>query len=57
MDSPGADVIEMLEQAEEQLDSERPEGLRQAIVDFRQVLERHPGTADAYLVLPKPSLN
>ena len=56
VDSPGADVIEMLEQAEEQLDSERPEGLRQAIVDFRQVLERHPGTADAYLGIAEAKL-
>ncbi|WP_376696799.1 winged helix-turn-helix domain-containing protein [Wenzhouxiangella sp. EGI_FJ10305] len=45
----GADVGQMLEQAEERLAENEPEALRQAIAGFRDVLEHRPGDTEAYL--------
>ncbi len=48
-EEPRGEVGELLEQAGQRLESDRPETLRQAIADYRQVLERRPGSTDAYL--------
>lgn len=46
----------LLERAEERLDSDQAEELRQAIVDFREILEHDPDAAAAYLGIAKAKL-
>lgn len=50
------EVRRLLERAEERLDSDQPEELRQAIADFREILERDPDSAAAYLGIAKAKL-
>ena len=52
----GEDIGRLLERAEERLGSDRPEALRQAIADFRAVLELQPGNAAAYLGIAEAKL-
>ncbi|WP_181918945.1 winged helix-turn-helix domain-containing protein [Wenzhouxiangella sediminis] len=54
---PSGEVGRLLEEARERLGSDRPEALRQAIADFRSVLEQHPGTAAAYLGIAEAKLD
>jgi len=52
-----SEIGPLLERAEAQLDSEQPEVLRQAIADFREVLERQPGVVEAYLGIAEAKLD
>ncbi|WP_405238118.1 winged helix-turn-helix domain-containing protein [Lentisalinibacter orientalis] len=56
-ESRSAEVGQLLERAGERLGSERPEVLRQAIADFRAVLEEHPGAIGAYLGIAEAKLD
>lgn len=56
VEAPNAEVGRLLEQAGERLDSEQPEALRQAIADFREVLDQHPDSAKAYLGIAEAKL-
>lgn len=56
VEAPSGELGELMEQARERLESDQPEILRQAIADFRDVLERYPGTADAYLGIAEAKL-
>lgn len=56
-DNPAShEVAQLLERAEARLDSDRPEDLRQSIADFREILERDPDSAAAYLGIAKAKL-
>lgn len=55
-EATSADVGRLLEEAEERLDSDRPEALRQAIAEFRQALEQDPDNAEAYLGIAEAKL-
>jgi DNA-binding winged helix-turn-helix (wHTH) protein/tetratricopeptide (TPR) repeat protein len=46
---PNAEVGRLLEQAQERLDSDQPELLRQSIAEFREVLEEEPDNIAAHL--------
>jgi len=47
--APGAEIGELLESAEQRLDSDQPELLRQSVAEFREVLEEDPGNVAALL--------
>lgn len=47
---------ELVERAASRLDSGRPEELRQAITEFRSILEHRPGSARAYLGIAEAKL-
>lgn len=49
IEAPNAEVGRLLEEAGERLDSEQPEVLRQAIAEFREVLEEEPDNIAAHL--------
>lgn len=53
---PAAEVGQLLESAEQRLDSDQPELLRQSIAEFREVLEKDPGSVGALLGIAEAKL-
>lgn len=54
--APVGEVGQLLERAGERLESDQPEALRQAIAEYREVLTRRPGSAEAYLGIAEAKL-